>query len=133
MQTMERLPVDLLLATAGDGLWSAAKTALRVHQLAVTVWHSGDDTWGELRAYFDPALWRVEDQGLIYTDSLWIHQLREWLNLATPLGAAAIAEVDYSEQGMQAADYVSMDVDARFVEGWQRAGFPVERTVDCDL
>lgn len=129
---MARLPVDLLLVTAGDGYWSSARTAVRISALALTVYQSGLERWGELRAVFDPTLWNVADQGLIYTDSLWINQLREWLDLATPLGDAAIAEVDYSEQGMQSDCYVSMDVGAVFVTEWLASGFPVADLIVCD-
>lgn len=132
-QVQPRLAVNAHLCTAGDGLWSSVRTAVTIRGVELTVWQSAGASWGELRAYFDPQLWDTDTVGLIYTDSLWIEGWREWLALATPLAASAVAGVDYSEQGMQGADYVSMDADAVFVAAWQAAELPVATTIVCEV
>jgi hypothetical protein len=70
--------------------------------------------FGELRAYFDPAEWDTNTDGLIYTDPTWIESFR---NCMATLGfsEAALQDIDYSEQGMQGSNYVSMDVGGDFV------------------
>jgi hypothetical protein len=59
---------------------------------------------GEMLVFFDTNTWDVKD-GLIYNDEGFLNELR-----------AALAEVgfndeiDYSEQGMQGKDFVSLDI-----------------------
>jgi hypothetical protein len=70
--------------------------------------------FGELRAYFDPQEWDTDKDGLIYTDPAWMQSFR---NCMATLGfsEAALQDIDYSEQGMQGDNYVSMDVGGDFI------------------
>ncbi len=70
--------------------------------------------FGELRAYFNTRDWDVEQEGLIYTDKIWINEFRA---LMRSLGFTrnAVNDISYSEQGMQGTDYVSMDVGKDFL------------------
>ena len=101
------------LNTNGKGYWSGARKAVTCKGIAVP-YINDEETFGELRVYFDKATWNVEADGLIYTDPLFIKELREKLHEAGLAGN----DVDYSEQGMQGSNYVSLDVGAKFIASW---------------
>jgi len=107
--------VDFLatLNTAGDGLWSDTAKAVDIHTLGLTVFEDEGDKWGELRVYFDTDTWDIDEDGLIYTDDAFLSELQNVL-----LRAGFNTDVDYSEQGMQGDDYVSLDVGAKFIDSF---------------
>lgn len=99
--------------TAGDGYWSAIETAVTIKDILVTYCNE-DKSFGELAVFFDTDTWNVEHDGLIYTDGDFIEELRMFLKqhgLST--------DVDYSEQGMQGNDYVSLDIGKEFIASWE--------------
>ena len=99
--------------TDGNGLWSDKAKAVQV--LRVELASSSDEgDFGELRAYFNTSTWDCNEDGLIYTDKVWIDEFRA---LMRSLGftRAAVNDITYSEQGMQEYNYVSMDVGADFM------------------
>ena len=101
-----------ILATVGDGYWSSVAKSVKVTGLElITV--NVEWTFGELRVYFDTDTWNVQKDGLIYTDSLFLDQLRVAL-----ANEGFHSKVDYSEQGMQGEDYVSLDVGENFIQSW---------------
>jgi N-dimethylarginine dimethylaminohydrolase len=102
--------VNATLNTAGDGYWSNKAKAVEVTRLVLTYTNDELD-FGELCVYFNTATWDVDKDGLIYTDSLFKEELRELLG---DLGFDA-SDVDYSEQGMQGDNYVSLDVGECFI------------------
>ena len=63
--------------------------------------------------------WDVETDGLIYTDKLFLQELRAYLQT---IGFSEVEanDVSYSEQGMQTNNYVSLDVGAQFITGLTR-------------
>ena len=100
------------LHTAGDGYWSEKSRAVRITNLKLG--HGST----ELRVYFDKNDWDINSDGLIYTDSLFVKELREWL---TSIGYCANKNtVFYSEQGMQGDNYVSLDIEGPFIESWYK-------------
>ena len=105
--------VDTMLPTNGLGYWSRVRKSVRI--LGVDVPYVNDQAdFGELRVYFDTRTWNVNSDGLIYSDPLFIHELRHFL-----VGRMGLtSDVGYSEQGMQGDDYVSLDVGKRFVQTW---------------
>lgn len=104
---------EAVFETMGDGYWSNAAQAVQCTKIAVPYVNDEED-FGELRVYFDTATWDVNEQGLIYTDSLFLTMLREKL---TEIGFEG-SDVDYSEQGMQGDNYVSLDVGEKFLRSW---------------
>jgi hypothetical protein len=94
--------------TNGNGLWSnrAAKVQITGSEICYV---SADKQFGELRVYFTG--WDPSEDGLIYTDRLFLSELRAALDRAGLPGR----DVDYSEQGMQGDDYVSLDVGKDFL------------------
>jgi hypothetical protein len=105
----------VIFNTAGNGLWSKVATAVRIEDIQVNYVDEDLDS-GELCVYFNMADWDVDTDGLIYTDNVFLEELRNFLNLHGLAGA----DVDYSEQGMQEDYYVSLDVGKEFLKTWAR-------------
>jgi hypothetical protein len=104
----------VILNTDGKrGLWSNVARAVRIVDMQLGyVADEGD--FGELCVYFDTATWDVNKDGLIYTDRLFLQELRAFLDAHGLAGA----DVEYSEQGMQGDNYVSLDVEEKFLRAW---------------
>ena len=97
--------------TNGRGYWSNVAKAVRITDMRLAYVNDEKD-FGELRVYFNTDDWDVNEHGLIYTDK----QFRDELNAF--LLAQGLAEADYSEQGMQGDNYVSLDVYEGFIKLW---------------
>lgn len=98
--------------TAGDGYWS--RTAKSVEVVDMRMGYVSDELdFGELCVYFNTQDWDVDTLGLIYTDTKFLHELNVFLV------AQGLCAVEYSEQGMQGRNYVSLDVEDQFVALWQ--------------
>ena len=103
------------LHTDGNGYWSDKSRAVRITNLKLG-YVDDERTFGELRVYFDKNDWDVDNDGLIYTDKLFVKELREWL---TSIDYCANKDtVFYSEQGMQGDYYVSLDIEGPFIKSW---------------
>ena len=103
---------QVVLHTAGDGYWSTAQKAVRIVDIKIT-YVNEDRDFGELCVYFNTEDWDVETDGLIYTDSTFLEELRDFL-ITQELGD----DFSYSEQGMQGDDYVSLDCYEGFIKNW---------------
>lgn len=114
---------DTLIAlnTDGSGYWSEKRKEVRVTELAVHVFESGDgeEDFGELCVHFNTNSWRPDVDGLIYTDKQFMQELQAYLN---SIGIAG-NDVSYSEQGMQGDNFVSCDIGKAFIDSW-KAKFP---------
>jgi len=106
------------LTTGGDGLWSNKQRDVDVTQLRLQ-YCNPDKDFGELCVHFTPASWDTATDGLIYTDTQFLYELRVYLQ-SIGFSEAEALDVNYSEQGMQDAEYVSCDVGAVFLEGLER-------------
>lgn len=112
--------------TNGKGYWTKSVRFVPITKLELTIqaYHDDPRQFGELRVYFDAEYWQVGwsttlrpipgVDGLIYTDPQWIKEFRLLLK-AYGFGDNAINDVDYSEQGMQGDDYVSLDAGRAFI------------------
>ena len=105
--------VETVLNTDGSGYWSNVRKSVPVTGLDLG-YVNGEGDCGELRVYFDTSIWSINGDGLIYTDNLFLKELRKFLN---DIGFAG-ADVNYSEQGMQGDDDVSLDVGADFIQSF---------------
>jgi hypothetical protein len=101
------------LHTAGNGLWSTTAQAVEIKNITMP-YVTDEQDFGELCVHFDRNDWDVDQLGLIYTDRLFLSELQQYL---TDQGLAG-DDVHYSEQGMQADTYVSLDVGAEFIASW---------------
>ena len=107
------MKTKMKLRTNGKGLWTPEKRNVRIKKICLDV---SDWGGGELRVYFNLRDWNVDSHGLIYTDPQFIRELRKELKAIglPPMG------VDYSEQGMQGWDYVSLDASEKFAKAFQK-------------
>ena len=103
---------ETILHTLGDGLWSRKSKPVQITKLGLGYVNDEED-FGELRVYFN-STWNVRQDGLIYTDSQFLAELRDRL---AQYGFDS-TDVSYSEQGMQGSNYVSLDVGAQFLSSW---------------
>ena len=108
------LNVDTTLNTAGNGFYSSQAKAVRITKLSVPYFDEEDMGFGELRVYFDKKDWDCDEDGDIYTDSLFEKELKQFL---TSIGIDS-SDVGYSEYGMQSNSYVSLDVGGKFLSSW---------------
>jgi hypothetical protein len=101
------------LNTDGSGLWSNVAKEVSVNTLDLA-YISFDENFGDLHVSFDADDWDIDVFGLIYTDKLFLKELK------AALAAAGFNadNIDYSEMGMQGRDFVSLDVGAGFIESW---------------
>ena len=97
--------------TNGTGYWSRTAKAVEIVDMRVA-YINDEKTFGELRVYFNTQDWDVNTEGLIYTDK----QFRTELNAF--LVAQGLCAVEYSEQGMQGDNFVSCDVEGKFLQLW---------------
>ena len=102
------------ITTSGTGLWSEVVKTVKCTGHSVPYTNEEND-FGELCVYFDTRTWKTEKHGLIYTDKLFLTELRKYL---TSIGFCG-DDVGYSEQGMQGDDYVSLDVGGEFLATWR--------------
>lgn len=99
------------IETGGNGLWSNESKKVRVDNMWV---ENVIEDFGELRVFFDIKTWNPNKDGLIYTDDTWLKQFRGKL-LGLGYSKKAVTDINYSEQGMQGDDYVSMDCGTLFM------------------
>ena len=117
------MKVSLETKTDGSGRWSDCSASVTIIDLDIGYLNDEEEdeedrcTFGELRAYFSPNDWAVSFRNLIYTDKMWLKTFRNQLAVIG-FSKSAVEDVDYSEQGMQGYDYVSMDVGKAFLDEW---------------
>ena len=109
------IEVNTVLHTDGSGYWSRAERSVHVTALSVP-YINDEQEFGELRVYFDTQTWDTMQHGLIYTDDQFERELKSFLETQ---GFDA-SDVNYSEQGMQGDNYVSLDVGGEFIASWIR-------------
>ena len=111
------------LHTNGNGYWSNTATAVDITKLDLQ-YVSNERDFGELCVHFATDelgcnCWDTAVDGLVYTDKLFMTELRAYLQTIGFTEAEA-NDVNYSEQGMQTDAYVSCDVGAVFIAGLMR-------------
>lgn len=129
------MKVNIEANTNGKGLWSPEQQLVIIDRLDIGYsslkYYPEEPFNGELRAYFEPSgftrgSWNVPGYGLIYTDKLWLKEFKAGLR-AHGFSIKAAQNVDYSEQGMQGANYVSMDIGPVFYASWLRLQKKLEK------
>ena len=98
--------------TNGSGYWSRTAKEVRITDMRLG-YVDEDKEFGELCVYFDTKTWDVNVDGLIYTDKQFLQELNAFLV------AQGLAPAEYSEQGMQGDNYVSLDVEEDFLQAWE--------------
>ena len=117
MDIERTIPFACMLETDGTGLWSSKETHVSVIELELSYDDDvppGEKLYGELRVYFDTKTWNVNKDGLIYTDKQFLDDLKGCLDTH----GLVDTNVEYSEQGMQGTNFVSLDVGDDFITSW---------------
>lgn len=104
--------IDWCLETNGSGLYTRYSGLVRMTYISWAPIH--DSEFGELKVWFSPKAWKVKERSYIYTDELWLVKLRRHLHLFLGYSERASHDVDYSELGMQAFRFVSLDTGPLF-------------------
>lgn len=111
------MKVKTTLNTNGSGLWSDVKREVSIHNINIGyVDFDEDGYYGELQVFFTKKSWDVDIHGLIYTDPKFLVGLRKFLNSLGLKGS----DVDYTEQGMQGDNYVSIGFNDKFWKSWKK-------------
>ena len=105
--------MTVIFNTKGDGYWSDTAKAVEIVDMKLSYVNDERD-FGELRVYFNTETWDVNTDGLIYTDGQFMEDLVRFL-----ASQGLALDVSYSEQGMQGNDYVSCDVEGKFIASWE--------------
>lgn len=104
--------------TYGNGFWSDVEKKVKVTKIAPdTVWPG----YITFKAFFNKSDWNTNKHGLIYTDSNWIRDFRKNL-IKLGISPKIANSIDYTEQGMQGDNYVSVETDNnKFAKemGWE--------------
>ena len=113
---MLNIAVNKMFTTCGDGYWSDVAKEVFVTDVGMFVSTTNEADEGEEACYYDgdmyvlydEATWDNSVDGLIYTDSAFLEQVRTAL-IAGGVSIEAAEAVTYSEQGMQDNGRVSLD------------------------
>lgn len=115
-------PFKMSLGTSGNGLWSDeirstlhSKAELCIWDEELELFEKNKLKYAELRVFFPKRSWDVNKHGLIYTDRQWIKDFRKAL-VSLGFSDKAAKSADYTEQGMQGDNYVSLDVGLPFLK-----------------
>lgn len=112
------MKINVDLHTCGNGYWSSRMATVHCYDMVLSSYGEDDGfQYGELCVTLTKKSWDVTKHGLIYTDRLFEEELRNFL-LAFGFSKKAVKEVNYSEQGMQGRNYVSLDVGEHFCKEW---------------
>lgn len=97
--------VNLVTQTNGIGFWTGVRKKVNIHSIEI------DD--GEMKAYFNVKDWDETVHGLIYTDEGWLESFKNEL-VKIGVSSKIVADVGYSEYGMQGENFVSLNVPEDF-------------------
>jgi hypothetical protein len=117
------------LNVGGNGLWSNTIKKVKISKMEVHYYCTLEEqndipTYGELRVFFHKRSWDVSKCGLIYTDRAFLKELNKWLS-----NLKINDKADYSEQGMQGSNYVSLDIGKKFIADWYKRKFKVVKKI----
>jgi restriction endonuclease Mrr len=108
------IEVNKTFTTCGDGYWSNVVKDVFVTSIGMYISTVNDEGYfgdGDLAVNYTEATWDNNVDGLIYTDSLFLQQVKQFL-IDNGFNAEAVNDISYSEQGMQDDERVSCDAYA---------------------
>jgi hypothetical protein len=135
MKINKKFRIDKSIVTYGNGLWSSderkvdvTKATLQIHEFDSPTYKGQRKPYqhGELRVYFTKKSWNPDKHGLIYTDAGWLRGLHAILS-KKGFSPKAVKGVDYTEQGMQGDNFVSLDVNSTFCTEWVKKKYPFKK------
>jgi len=95
--------------TNGCGLWSTERRTVVLRGLTVSHIDSELD-YMCFEAFFTIKSWDINKHGLIYTDKKWLNEFKNLMVLELGISPQCANDIDYTEQGMQGDNYVSLCV-----------------------
>lgn len=120
-----KFPINVRCKTDGKGLWNKVerkinhkRSQIRIHEWSVQDFLETNKKrylYGEFRVFFNKKDWNIYNHGLIYTDPQWLNHFRTYL-MSIGFSKKASRDVDFSEQGMQGDNYVSLDIGYLFIK-----------------
>ena len=102
------IETDFEIQTAGDGLWSNKKKTVNIKKIEIIEDKEYDHVYVNL--FFTKKSWDVNKYGLIYTDSLFLEEAKAILSYNYRQIKLKWKNLNYTEQGMQGDNYVSMEL-----------------------
>lgn len=103
------IEVNKTFTTSGDGYWSNVVKDVFVNSISMFIVNDADEGDGDLAISFAEETWDNDVDGLIYTDTAFLQQVKQFL-IDNGFNADAVNAITYSEQGMQ--DYGRVSCDA---------------------
>lgn len=111
------IKLDEVYTTAGDGYWSDVSKDVRVTDMGIYVNTTNEEYGhGDFYVLYDESTWDDDNDGLIYTDSAFLANVQDFMRdsllrmgVDDELANALVADITYSEQGMQDYGRVSFD------------------------
>ena len=130
--------LDEVYTTAGDGLWSDVVKNVRVTEMGmyISTLNEGDANEAEycdsdFYVNYDEATWNMDEDGLIYTDGAFLANVQDFMrdvlvrmDVDDELANELVADINYSEQGMQ--DYGRVSCDAYALANFLRSYYVKE-------
>ena len=108
------VPMNFTIKTNGSLYTNLKKFVHLVKGELIDYSEESEPLIGEFRLYFDDT-WKVEEDGLIYTDEKFREQLVLYF-----LSIDVTDDIWYSELGMQGKDFISFDVDESFMRSFYK-------------
>lgn len=102
------IAVNKFFNTCGDGYWSDVAKEVYVESICMYIVNDAEEGDGDLAVIYTEDTWDNNAYGLIYTDSLFLEQVKQFL-IDNGFNADAVNAITYSEQGMQDDERVSCD------------------------
>ena len=102
------IAVNKFFNTCGDGYWSDIAKEVYVESISMYIVNDAEEGDGDLAVNYTEDTWDNNAYGLIYTDSLFLEQVKQFL-IDNGFNADAVNAITYSEQGMQDDERVSCD------------------------
>jgi hypothetical protein len=102
------IAVNKFFNTCGDGYWSDVAKEVYVESICMYIVNDAEEGDGDLAVNYTEDTWDNSAYGLIYTDSLFLEEVKQFL-IDNGFNAEAVNAITYSEQGMQDDERVSCD------------------------
>lgn len=113
--------------TSGKGIWSNRVCPVAVSRVKISIsdwsddgfdWPLGCRGYVAIDAYFSKKSWNTSKHGLIYTDPKWIKEFNKQMKAINP--DLFCSEIDYTEQGMQGDNFVSLQMSPKNIKQFER-------------
>lgn len=114
--------IDITATTNGRGFWSREIRKVNHKKMQLSCFGKDPDLefaygYYELRVFFNQKNWNTKKHGLIYTDRQWEKDFkRELINMG--FSKSAVKNCNFSEQGMQGDNYISLDAGPKFAKDY---------------